>query len=252
MTSCYNPFSLEGKKIFITGASSGIGKATAIECARLGATLIITGRNETRLSETLNSLEGDGHKMIIADLTKAEDIERLINNTEPVDGLVLSSGISIMLPLKMAKRDKILSVFETNILAPAELIRSFLKKRLINNEASVVSLASVQGVAHWIQGNGIYGASKAAISSWIRTLAVELSPKRIRANSICPGMTETPLIHNDGISDEELQKDTDNYLMHRYSTPQEIAWAVVYFLSDASKWVTGTNFIIDGGCSIKP
>ncbi len=252
MTSCYNPFSLEGKKIFITGASSGIGKATAIECARLGATLIITGRNETRLAETLNSLEGDGHKMIIADLTKAEDIERLVNNTEPVDGLVLSSGISIMLPLKMAKRDKILSVFETNILAPAELIRSFLKKRLINNEASVVSLASVQGVAHWIQGNGIYGASKAAISSWIRTLAVELSPKRIRANSICPGMTETPLIHNDGISDEELQKDTDNYLMHRYSTPQEIAWAVVYFLSDASKWVTGTNFIIDGGCSIKP
>jgi 2-deoxy-D-gluconate 3-dehydrogenase len=252
MDVSYNPFSLERKKILITGASSGIGKVTAIECARLGAKLTITGRNKTRLSETLNCLIGNGHQMIIADLTNDEDIGRLVSNTDMVDGIVLCSGINNLFPLKMATRNKMLSVFDANYFAPVELSRQLLRNKKINPEASIVALASIQGITSWGKGNGAYCASKAALASWAHTLSVELSSTlKIRVNSICPGMTETPLIHSECITEEDLKKDAEKYLMHRYATPKEVAWAIIYFLSDASKWVTGTNFIIDGGFSIK-
>lgn len=250
MNTCYNPYSLAGKTILVTGASSGIGKATAIECARMGAKVVMTARNEDRLKETLSEMPGDNHKMIIADITKAEQMTELVDYCGAVDGVALCAGVSFMCTSKFATRKKIDWVYDTNLFAPVELIRLMLKKRQIKNNGSIVAIASISGVMRCGPGNIIYGSAKSAFSTWMKFLARELGPQGIRANAICPGMVETPLIHGGTVSEEELEEDRKKYPIPRYCHPKEIGQAVVYFLSDASAWVTGTDFIIDGGRSI--
>lgn len=124
-----NPFSLSGKTLLVTGASSGIGKATAIECSKLGANLIITGRNETRLQETLSLLTIGTHKALIGDLTNAEDIDALVSDIETLDGLVMCAGKGLLLPVQFSSRDKFLDIFDSNFLSPIELIRQLVKKK---------------------------------------------------------------------------------------------------------------------------
>lgn len=246
----YNPFSLENKKILITGASSGIGRATSIECSKMGANVIITGRNLERLDHTYQKLEGNNNKKCICDLNNTDDIRNLVSNITSIDGLVLSSGINETLPLQFASRKKIDNIFETNFFSLVELIRLILKSKKLNKGGSIVTIASIGGIYSIDYGNGIYGASKAALVSWMKTLAKELSPKQIRVNSICPGMVNTPMGKPNAFSIEQLNEDRKNYHLGRYAEPEEIGYACIYFLSEASKWVTGTNFIIDGGITI--
>lgn len=245
----YNPFTLKGKNILITGASSGIGRQTAIECSKEGARLIITGRNESRLSDTFNSLESNekGHKMVIADLLKEEDIERLVKETGKIDGAVLCSGKGLTLPVQFATREKMDNIFNTNFFSPVELLRLLYKKKNLQKESSVVIIDSVGGVKYFMPGNAIYGASKAALNSIMRFCAIEFAPKKIRVNCVCPGMVETPLIHRGTITEEQLEKDKQRYPLKRYGRPEEIAYACIYLLSDASSWVTGQDLYIDGG-----
>ncbi len=249
----YNPFKLEDKTILVTGASSGIGKQTAIECSRLGAKVIITGRDEARLNQTFNELEATGveHKQIIADLLNENDIERLVSEVDSVDGVVLCAGKGLTLPVQFCTREKFDDIFNINFFSPIEVLRLLFKKKQINKEGSVVILASLGGTQIYSGGNSIYGASKAALNSMMRFCAKEFAPRKIRVNSICPGMVDTPLIHRGTVSDEQLEQDKERYPLKRYGKPEDIAYACVYLLSDASSWMTGQDIVLDGGVSIK-
>lgn len=245
-----NPFTLTGKTILVTGASSGIGRACAIECARMGATLIITGRNADRLEETLSLLPGKKHISIIADLTLQEDVERIVTEVNLLDGLVLCAGIGVTTPIKFVTREKLEKVFTTNFFAPIELLRLLLKEKQLNKGCSVVFVSSVGGIYRFENGNSVYGTSKSAFSSMMRFCAKELAIKRIRVNSVNPGMVETPLIHGGAFSKEDLAKDVTKYPLGRYGQPQDVAYGIIYLLSEASSWITGTSLVIDGGYTI--
>lgn len=251
MGAIYNPFSLEGKIILVTGASSGIGKATAIECSKMGARVIITGRNEERLNETYKCLEGEGHCQIIAELTKSEDVENLVSKVGKLNGVVLCAGKGLTLPLLYSTPEKFSEIFNINFFSPVELLRLLVKKKCVEKESSVVFIDSIGGVRRWSHGNAIYGSSKAALSSVIHFYAIELGVKKIRVNGICPGMVETPLISSGTITEEQMQADRDKYPLKRYGRPIDIADGVVYLLSNASSWVTGHCLVIDGGITAK-
>lgn len=249
-TGMYNPFSLDGKTIFVTGGSSGIGREVALECARMGAEVVITGRDVERLQETFDQIGTSQKSQIIADLTVADDVERLIETLPMLDGAVLCAGNSTTLPLQFGTREKFDDMFDINFFAPVELLRLLYKKKRLNKGASVVLIASIGGTHSFMPGNGIYGASKAALNSVMKYAAREFASRRIRVNSICPGMVDTPLIHRGTITDEQLAEDAKRYPLGRYGHPSDIAHGVVYLLSDASSWLTGHDLVIDGGFSI--
>jgi len=247
----YNPFSLENKTVFITGASSGIGRATAIECSKMGAKCVITGRNSERLDETFHSLEGEGHIQIIADLTNEKDIENLVEQLPVLDGFVSNAGIVNTVPIGFYKESEIENVFKTNTFSMMMLTKYLVKKKKLNKPSSIVYTASIGNVFSAGIANGIYGASKCAIDGFMRTAALELAPKQIRCNSVNPSMVTTPIMtDNERITKEQFEADMQKYPLKRYAEPQEIAWAIIYLLSDASAFVTGTALKIDGGVTL--
>ena len=246
----YNPFSLDGKRILVTGASSGIGQTTAIQCSKMGAQVIVTGRNAGRLQETYHQLEGNGHSQIIADLTDPKDLDSLVKSIDCLDGLVLCAGKGMSSPFTFNTREKYDEIFEVNFFSPVELLRLLVKKKKINKDSSVVFVSSIGGVFNFSFGNSAYGATKAAINSTMKSCARELAAKKIRVNSVNPGMVNTKLIHNGEISDEQLEQDKQNYPLKRYGEPEDIAYGIVYLLSNASSWVTGHSLVIDGGVTV--
>ena len=250
MDTNYNPFSLAGKTILVTGASSGIGRETAIQCSKLGAKMIITGRNVDRLNETYSCLEGEGHRTVVAELTDKDNLELLVNEVEPLNGLVLCAGRGMTSPFAFNTPDKYEDIFKVNFFSPVELLRLLLKKKKIQKGGAVVFVSSIGGVYTYSMGNSVYGASKAAISSTMKFCARELAPKGIRVNSVNPGMVNTPLIGGGSISEEQYKADIEKYPLKRYGEPIDIASGIIYLLSDASSWVTGQSLIIDGGISI--
>ena len=248
----YNPFSLQGKTVLVTGASSGIGRETAVVCSRMGAAVVITGRNEERLQQTFDELNPDveGHMQLLADVTRAEDVERLVAALPKLDGAVLCAGNSTTLPLQFGTREKFDNMFNVNFFAPVELMRLMYKKKVLQKGASVVLIASIGGTHSFMPGNGVYGASKAALNSVMKYAAREYASRRVRVNSICPGMVDTPLIHRGTITEEQLAEDAKRYPLGRYGQPGDIANGAVFLLSDASSWLTGHDLVIDGGFSI--
>lgn len=245
----YNPYTLLGKTILVTGASSGIGRETSIEISKLGANVVLTGRNEESLEETLTLLTGKNHQMITADLTKEDNIKNLVTLCPAIDGLVNNAGISTNKPIAFFTTDEIDKVFGANTFAPMLLTRWLLKKKKINEGASIVFTSSVASICSSI-GNGIYGSSKAALTTYMKYCARELAPKGIRANSVHPGMVETKLIHGGAISEMNLLEDVKNYPLRRYGKPKEIALAIAFLLSDASAWTTGISLFVDGGYTL--
>lgn len=245
----YNPFSLFGKTVLITGASSGIGRAAAIECSRMGARLIITARNEERLTETLTQLEGEGHEMRLCDLTDSEQIDDLVASLPVLQGLVNNAGVTQMIPVQFIKSEALRSIVELNAVAPITLLQRLVKKKKLDKGSSVVFTSSISALGAAAIGNAMYSASKGMVSSFIRVAALELALKKIRVNAVCPGMINTKMIANDLISVREAEQIAA-YPLRRYGEPNDVAWAMVYLLSDASSWVTGTNMIIDGGLTI--
>ena len=248
----YNPFSLVGKTILVTGASSGIGQETAIACSKLGARVIVTARNQERLQETFDQLEtiDEGHMQLLAHMTSQEDLEQLIASLPSLDGAVLCAGNSTTLPLQFGSRQKFDEMFDVNFFAPVELLRLMYKKKVLQKGASVVMIASIGGTHSFMPGNGVYGASKAALNSVMKYAAREYASRKIRVNSICPGMVDTPLIHRGTITEEQLAEDAKKYPLGRYGRPEDIANGAIYLLSDASSWLTGHDLVIDGGFSI--
>lgn len=246
----YNPFSLENKTILVTGASSGIGKAIAIECAKVGAQLVITGRNEQRLAETYEQLEGRHPDYIVADLTKKEDIEKIVTQIGLLNGLVNCAGLTIPKPFKFLQEDDIQTVMTVNFNAPLLLTQQLVKKKKIQKGSSVVFISSISGTKVSAVAESIYSASKGAVAGFCKGLALELAPQQIRVNTVTPGIIETSIFSDGAITEEQLQQNMAKYPLKRYGKPEEVAYAVVYLLSGASSWVTGSNLLIDGGYTL--
>lgn len=244
-----NPFSLEGKTLLVTGASSGIGQGCAVMASQLGAKVIVCGRDEERIQQTLDMMTGEGHSSFAGDLTDATTIEKLVSEVQTLDGAVFSAGITMTAPFTFSTREKFDKVFDINFFSPIELLRLLVKKKRINNGGSVVFISSIGGNFVSSVGNCIYGASKASLNSMVKVCALELAPKKIRINAVCPGMVETALVKkfSENITAEDMQKDLALYPLKRYGQPEDIAGGVVYLLSDAASWVTGQALCIDGG-----
>lgn len=249
----YNPFSLSGKTILVTGASSGIGKAAAIECSKAGAKVIITARNEERLKETHAQLAEckNQPQWIVADMQNDEDIACLVDQIPVIDGLVNNAGISINVPIAFIDREKIEQVLSVNTVAPILLTRQLVKKKKIAKGGSIVFTSSVSGNNTVTVAHEMYSASKTAITGFMRNAALDLAVKGIRCNAVHPGMINTPMVHSGKYSEEQLQKDMENYPLHRFGEPEEVAYAMIYLLSDAAAWVTGHSLVIDGGLTLK-
>jgi len=246
----HNPFSLEGKTILVTGASSGIGRAIAIECSKMGAKLIITARNEERLNETLSQMEGSGHSIIIADLNNEKDRQTLIEQSPNLNGLVNCAGLINTLPFQFVTEDILKSVMNVNFTAPVLISIELIKRKKILKNSSIVFISSISGVLCVAVANSIYSASKGAINGMAKNMAVDLASKGIRVNSVNPGMIETHIFDAGTVTPEQLEEDKKRYPLKRHGKPEEVAYAVIYLLSDASSWVTGSNLVIDGGYTL--
>lgn len=246
-----NPFSLAGKTILVTGASSGIGRAIAIVCSQMGARLIITGRNEYRLSETFLKLEGSDHQQICADLTMNDELDKLIERLPKLDGLVSNAGKANPLVLQLTENEDVNEILQINTLVPINLTRLILQQKKLNKGASLVYISSINGNNCTYIGSSIYAASKSALTGFMKGVALELAPRGIRANCINPGMIETNLLGSGGIGQEELEKDRLKYPLKRYGKPEEVAYAAVYLLSDTTQWITGSSLLIDGGYTLQ-
>lgn len=245
-----SPFTLEGRTILITGASSGIGRATAILCAQMGATLLITGRNESRLAETLSLLEGTGHNLITADLANESEIARLVEISPALDGLVNNAGMIELLPSDYVTREKLDEILAVNTYAPITLFSGLARKRKLRKGCSVVFTSSLAGNFVTAYGHSMYSVSKAAVSAFAKTAALEMASRKIRVNCVCPGMIETDLIHSDNVTPESLANDTKRYPLKRYGKPEEVAGGIAFLLSDAASFITGINLVIDGGMTL--
>jgi len=243
----FNPFSLENKTILITGASSGIGQATAIECSKMGANVIITARNEERLEKTFTQLKGNGHEKHLADLTVNEEIDKLVEKISKLDGLVNNAGIGKLLPIQFINEEELTKTLKINTIAPFLLTQKLYKKKKFNNNASIVFTSSVAGNFCITPGNTAYGMSKSALNAFMEYAAMEMGVQGIRCNCINPGRVETPLINDGTLSEEDRLKDIEKYPLKRYGKPEEIAYGIIYLLSNASSFMTGTSLVIDGG-----
>lgn len=244
------PFHLHNKTILVTGASSGIGRQTAISCSNMGAKLIITGRDEKRLAETYSLLQEKGHTQFIADLADENSRNELLNHISVIDGFVHSAGIVLPVPVKFIAEKHLRQVMSVNFESAVLSVARLLKNKKLNNGASLVFFSSIS-VNYPYAGGALYTASKGAIEAYSKNLAVEILPKKMRANVIVPAMVKTPLYEE--TKNQSMYRSPEEY-ESKYplglGAPEDVANAVTYLLSDASRWVTGTNLILDGGFSI--
>ena len=248
-----NPFSLEGKVVLVTGASSGIGRGIAIACSNMGAKVVLNGRNDDRLRETLDMMSGDGHMIVPSDLSNQEGIDLLIEKCPLLNGVVHSAGIPKICGVKHISRSIIEDVVNVNEIAPILLTSGLLKKKKILKQSSIVFISSLAGVYTTNIGEAPYATTKSAISGFSKTAAYELAAQGTRVNAICPGMVVTHMVTsgNPDFDNEETRKEMlKRYPLKRFGTPEDIANGVVFLLSDASSWMTGTNMVIDGGYSL--
>ena len=222
-----NPFSLESKTILVTGASSGIGRGIAILCSRMGANVIINGRNINNLTKTISLMDVGDHKILVGDLTLSKERDIIVEKLPKIDGVVHCAGIGHRILCKYISEEDVDNVININFKAPVLLQTALLQKKKINKAASIVFITSIASDSP-SYGNALYSASKGALISYANCLGIELAPRDIRVNCVSPAMVMTDLILKDGIT-------------------EDIAPLVVYLLSDTSSWMTGSNLKITGG-----
>lgn len=242
-------FTLESKTILITGASSGIGRGIAIAVAKAGARCVLVARNKERLEAVAQECGGEA---IIepVDVTNTAELKALVERVPQLDGLVQCAGISDKhTPLKFLNEEFVDEVLNVNLKAPMLFLAMLEKKKKLNKGASVVLMSSISSF-HAAPAHSLYMASKGALTAFAKGAALDLSGKKIRVNTIAPGMVNTPLIDYSNISEEQRKADEAKYPLKRYGESEDIASAAVYLLSDASSWVTGQQFVVDGGITI--
>jgi NAD(P)-dependent dehydrogenase (short-subunit alcohol dehydrogenase family) len=243
-----DPFSLADKRILVTGASSGIGREVAIMCAQMGAQLVVTGRDTARLNATLDELHGDEHALVTADLSDAAGIDRVIAEAGVVDGVVHAAGISRLAPFRMITKGHVDEIFDANTHAPLLLTKGLLSKKKIAQNGSILFISAVASHIGPLASTA-YSASKAALLGAMRSLALEVAKQGIRANCIVPGYVRTPML--DGLGGGGGNLDEHIALAPLgLGEPQDVAAAAVFYLADASRWITRNYFIVDGGLTV--
>lgn len=246
-----NPFSLEGKCVLVTGAASGIGRATSLQCAEMGAKLILIDLNEKGLQETQNLIESSDVEYRVLDLTNLEKLCEMVSTLPKLDGVASNAGIVLSLLAKFSEAKDMERIFNINTFSHINLVQQLITQKKLNKGASIVFTSSMSGVYCGLAGGTLYGATKSALLGYSKALAIELAPRGIRVNTIHPGMIETPLTQGTVLSKVLLEEDAKNYPLGRYGKPEEIAYSIVYLLSDATAWMTGSQLLIDGGYSVK-
>lgn len=245
-----NPFELNGKHLLITGASSGIGKSTAVLCSQLGGHIIAVGRNLQHLEETMSLLSGEGHQMLQCDLSDETQLQTMVSSIGKLDGVVFCAGTIQTCITRNLTKEVCQEMFDVNFYSAVGLNTQLLSHKKINKNASLVFVSSLSALNCAEYGNAAYGASKGALAAYARVLALELSTRGCRVNIVSPGMVRTPLLQKFDVSDEQFAEDEKKYPLG-YGQPEDVANAIVYMLSDASKWMTGTNLILDGGLTLR-
>ncbi len=244
-----NPFSLNGKTIFVTGASSNIGRQIAIKCSEMGAKVIGSARRIEMLNETLASMTGEGHTMIPCDLSEPEQLPALVEQLPELDGVILCAATFRTTPIRNNRRKYTEEMFNTNTFANIDLVQLLLKNKKVKTGGSILFISSVAAYRPYA-GNALYSATKGAINSFCQVLAIEQGSRGIRANCVSPGILNNDKIEGDGaVTKEQLQAEEARFPLG-FGRTTDIAYAAVYMMSDASRWVTGTNMIVDGGQSI--
>lgn len=246
----YNPFSLEGKTILVTGASSGIGRGICIDCSKMGATVHLMARNEDRLNETFSQMEGRNHIIHKADLCNTEDINALVDDLPMIDGMVLCAGIIKTMPVKNITEDSLMEIFNANIIGDIKLLSRTLKKKKLNHGGSVVFISSVSTFNVKV-GNSLYSATKGAVNSFAKAAALEVAKQEIRVNCIQPGFIPSNILSKGTIDEDDFLKFYAERHPLGFGTPSDIANGCIYLLSDAARWVTGSIFTIDGGYTLQ-
>lgn len=248
-----NPFSLVNKTILITGASSGIGQGIAIACANQGAKVLLMGRNVERLEETIQLCQnGVEHSFFSVDLQQVsgwqEELTDFLKAHAPINGFVHAAGISPTIPLKVMKSQQMLECFQLNVFSAVQLIQLITKPGIKSSEEmSVVLISSVMSEAGE-KGKSLYAMTKAALVGLVKSLALEYAEKRVRFNTVSPSVVDTPLSMSSHYrKGEEAMKEVIKQHPLGLGKPEDVANASVFLLSEASKWVTGSNLIIDGG-----
>ena len=244
-----SPFSLEGKTILVTGSSSNIGRKIAIRCSEMGAKVIVSARDEERMKATVADMMGDGHCYYAVDLSNAESIAVLANVLPVLDGMVLCAAQFDSTPVKNIKRELVHSMFETNTFSNFDLVQKMLKMKKIFKGGSIVFISSVASMRPY-KGNSLYSATKGAINSFSKVLATELGAKKIRVNCIHPGIVCRDEGVREGVLTVEQQREEMAKFPLGMGETDDIAYAVVYLLSNVSKWITGIDLIVDGGQSL--
>ncbi|MCQ2343459.1 MAG: SDR family oxidoreductase [Paludibacteraceae bacterium] len=245
----YNPYSLDGKTILITGAASGIGKATSIECSKVGAKVVAVDLNAEGLNALMPQLEGEGHISFAGNLCAEGFLKELSEQVPPLDGVFLCAGVSDTTPVKFITEEKIDRVMSVNLVAPIMMLKQLLIMKKINKGGSLVWMSSY-GAEKVEPGLGIYAASKSAVNGIMRAYAKELIARKIRSNSIMPMMIRTELLSTlNNISDKNWEKQEAMYPLG-FGSPLDVAYAAIYLFSDASRWITGTQIKMDGGSNL--
>lgn len=244
-----NLFSLENRTVLVTGASSGLGRAIAIVCAEAGAKVILTARNEDRLLETLSMMKTGDHKVISYDITHTDLLDDFVEQLPSMDGVVFCAGVLQTIPVKFITEKALLQMMTTNSFAPFMMAQRLARNNIIQKDGSVVFISSIAANSAAI-GNAIYAASKGAVSSFARCMALELSRQKIRVNCILPGLIRTGISDTNIVSKSDLDKEESHYPLGP-GYPEDVAAAALFLLSPASRWITGTSLVVDGGLTMK-
>lgn len=241
-----NPFSLKDKCILVTGASSGIGQRVAIRLSLEGAKVIVIGRNEERLKETFSQLKGEGHASFLADITDEKTLKEGVVSLGLLNGVVHCAGVTSHMPAQLMGRKQIDDVFNINFEAPVLLNRFLISQKKLTEGASIVFLSTI-ATLHPYYGGGLYTSSKRALEGYATTLALEMAPKKIRANCISPAMVQSPMLDKvrQTLSPESMTAMESVHPLG-FGTTDDVANTVLFLLSDASRWITGANIIMGG------
>lgn len=241
------PFHLQEKIILITGASSGIGKQIAISVNRMGANVIITGRDKPRLVETLGQLKGKKNKMILADLIKDEDVKQLVQQLPGLDGIVHCAGVVKPFPIKFISTDSLHHIFDVNYNAQVLLMAQISRQKKLNKGASIVFSSSI-AADHPYKGGALYAGSKSALEAFSKVIALEFSGLGVRSNCIASAMVKTPMFE---VAENQGTKERMDEHIKKYPLgvgyPEDVANAAIFLLSSASRWMTGRTITLDGG-----